>query len=148
MSWDQQEIRLAPRERGFHLITDEITHALPGLGELEVGLLHLQLLHTSASLTLNENADPDVRHDLDAFLRDLVPGDLPYFRHTIEGPDDMPAHVAASLLGTQLTLAVRDGRLALGTWQGLYLGEHRDHGGRRRIIATLNGRPRQPPSAG
>lgn len=140
MIWDQHEIRLAPRARGFHLITDEITHQLPALAELDVGLLHLQLLHTSASLTLNENADPDVRHDLDAFLRDLVPGDLPYFRHTIEGPDDMPAHVAASLLGTQLTLAVRDGRLALGTWQGLYLGEHRDHGGSRRIIATLNGR--------
>ncbi|MFG6178875.1 secondary thiamine-phosphate synthase enzyme YjbQ [Halomonas sp. THAF12] len=140
MTWDQQEIRLAPRERGFHLITDEITRTLPVLRELDVGLLHLQLLHTSASLTLNENADPDVRHDLDAFLRDLVPGDLPYFRHTLEGPDDMPAHVAASLLGTQLTLAVRDGRLALGTWQGIWLGEHRDQGGGRRLIATLNGR--------
>ncbi|RAH36967.1 YjbQ family protein [Halomonas sp. SL1] len=142
MIWDQHEIRLAHRARGFHLITDEIARQLPALAELDVGLLHLQLLHTSASLTLNENADPDVRHDLDAFLRDLVPGDLPYFRHTIEGPDDMPAHVAASLLGTQLTLAVRDGRLALGAWQGLYLGEHRDHGGSRRIIATLNGRTR------
>ncbi|MBB3232758.1 secondary thiamine-phosphate synthase enzyme [Halomonas stenophila] len=87
MSWHQQEIRLAPRARGFHLITDEITAALPALADLEVGLLHLQLLHTSASLTLNENADPDVRHDMDAFLRDLVPGDLPYFRHTLEGPD-------------------------------------------------------------
>ncbi|UYG09051.1 secondary thiamine-phosphate synthase enzyme YjbQ [Halomonas sp. M4R1S46] len=140
MTWDQQEIRLAPRPRGFHLITDEITAALPGLADLEVGLLHLQLLHTSASLTLNENADPDVRHDMDAFLRDLVPGDLPYFRHTLEGPDDMPAHVAASLLGTQLTLAVRGGRLALGTWQGLWLGEHRDQGGARRLMATLNGR--------
>ncbi len=140
MTWDQQEIRLAPRARGFHLITDEITAALPGLADLEVGLLHLQLLHTSASLTLNENADPDVRHDMDAFLRDLVPGDLPYFRHTLEGPDDMPAHVAASLLGTQLTLAVRGGRLALGTWQGLWLGEHRDQGGDRRLMATLNGR--------
>ncbi|XKE46899.1 secondary thiamine-phosphate synthase enzyme YjbQ [Halomonas organivorans] len=139
MTWDQQEIRLAPRERGFHLITDEVVRALPGLVDLEVGLLHLQLLHTSASLTLNENADPDVRHDLDAFLRHLVPGDLPYFRHTLEGPDDMPAHVAASLLGTQLTLAVRGGRLALGTWQGIWLGEHRDRGGSRRIIATLNG---------
>ncbi len=140
MIWDQQEIHLTPRSRGFHLITDEIAGALPRLTELEVGLLHLQLLHTSASLTLNENADPDVRHDLDAFLRDLVPGDLPYFRHTVEGPDDMPAHVAASLIGTQLTLAVRDGRLALGTWQGITLGEHRDQGGSRRILATLNGR--------
>ncbi|MDN3523872.1 secondary thiamine-phosphate synthase enzyme YjbQ [Halomonas sabkhae] len=137
--WHQQELRLAPRSRGFHLISDEVSEALPRLGELRVGLLHLQLLHTSASLTLNENADPDVCHDLDAFLRDRIPGDLPYFRHTMEGPDDMPAHIAASLLGTQLTLAVRHGRLALGTWQGIWLGEHRDQGGARRLIATLNG---------
>ncbi|MBB3191000.1 secondary thiamine-phosphate synthase enzyme YjbQ [Halomonas cerina] len=137
--WDQHEIRLSPRSRGFYLITDEIRDHLPRLAELRIGLLHLQLLHTSASLTLNENADPDVRHDMDAFLRDQVPGDLPYFRHTLEGPDDMPAHVAASLFGTQLTLAVRDGRLALGTWQGIWLGEHRDHGGARRLMATLQG---------
>ncbi|MDT8895203.1 secondary thiamine-phosphate synthase enzyme YjbQ [Halomonas sp. I1] len=137
--WDQQDIRLAPRSRGFHLITDEVTEAVPRLARLKVGLLHLQLLHTSASLTLNENADPDVRHDMDAFFRRLVPGDLPYFRHTLEGPDDMPAHVAASLLGTQLTLAVRDGHLALGTWQGIWFGEHRDHGGPRRLVVTLNG---------
>ncbi|MCC5884497.1 MAG: YjbQ family protein [Halomonas sp.] len=137
--WYQQELRLAPRARGFHLITDEITRALVELREVKVGLLHLQLLHTSASLTLNENADPDVRHDLDAFLRERIPGDLPYFRHTLEGPDDMPAHVCASLLGTQLTLAVRDGHLALGTWQGIWLGEHRNHGGARRLIATLQG---------
>ena len=137
--WQQQELRLAPRSRGFHLITDEVVAGLPWLAEVKVGLLHLQLLHTSASLTLNENADPDVRHDLDAFLRRLVPGDLPYFRHTLEGPDDMPAHVCASLLGTQLSLAVRDGRLVLGTWQGLWLGEHREQGGARRLIATLQG---------
>ena len=137
--WRQQEIRLPARERGFHLITDRIVEALPDLALCRVGLVHLQLLHTSASLTLNENADPDVRHDMDAFLRRLVPGDLPYFRHTLEGPDDMPAHVIASLLGTQLTLAIRDGRLALGNWQGIWLGEHRDHGGSRRMIATLNG---------
>lgn len=137
--WQQQELRLAPRSRGFHLITGEVVEGVSGLAEVSIGLLHLQLLHTSASLTLNENADPDVRHDLDAFLRDRIPGDLPYFRHTLEGPDDMPAHVCASLLGTQLTLAVRDGRLALGTWQGIWLGEHRDHGGARRLIATLQG---------
>ncbi len=110
---------------------------------VSVGLLHVQLLHTSASLTLNENADPDVRHDMDAFLRRLVPGNLPYFRHTLEGDDDMPAHVLASLLGTQLTLPVeaRRGvnRLALGTWQGIWLGEHRDHGGSRRLCLTLSG---------
>lgn len=137
--WDQQQITLSPRARGFHLISDEIVDALPRLAELKVGLLHLQLLHTSASLTLNENADPDVRHDMDAFLRDRVPGDLPYFRHTLEGSDDMPAHVGASLFGTQLTVAIKDGSLALGTWQGIWLGEHRDHGGSRRVIATLNG---------
>ncbi|QOR39834.1 YjbQ family protein [Billgrantia diversa] len=137
--WHQQELRLAPRSRGFHLITDEVTSALTELREVKVGLLHLQLQHTSASLTLNENADPDVRHDLDAFLRERIPGDLPYFLHTLEGPDDMPAHVCASLLGTQLTLAVRDGKLALGTWQGIWLGEHREHGGARRLVATLQG---------
>ncbi|PMR73252.1 secondary thiamine-phosphate synthase enzyme YjbQ [Billgrantia endophytica] len=136
--WKQQELRLTPRSRGFHLITGEVA-GLPWLREVSVGLLHLQLLHTSASLTLNENADPDVRHDMDAFLRDRIPGDLPYFRHTLEGPDDMPAHVCASLLGTQLSLAVRDGRLALGTWQGIWLGEHRDDGGSRRLIATFQG---------
>ncbi|EWH02681.1 secondary thiamine-phosphate synthase enzyme YjbQ [Halomonas sp. BC04] len=137
--WQQQELRLAPRSRGFHLITAEVVEGMYGLEAVSIGLLHLQLLHTSASLTLNENADPDVRHDLDAFLRDRIPGDLPYFRHTLEGPDDMPAHVCASLLGTQLTLAVREGRIALGTWQGIWLGEHRDHGGARRLIATLQG---------
>lgn len=137
--WHQHEIHLQEVPRGFHLITNDIIQALPRLAECSQGLLHLQLLHTSASLTLNENSDPDVRHDLDAFMRNLVPEGLSYFRHTLEGPDDMPAHVAASLLGTQLTLAVRDGRLALGTWQGLWLGEHRDHGGPRRLLATLNG---------
>nr|WP_298414215.1 secondary thiamine-phosphate synthase enzyme YjbQ [uncultured Halomonas sp.] len=137
--WIQQRISLKPRNRGFHLITREVDDALPQLAELDVGLLHLQLLHTSASLSLNENADPDVRHDMDAFLRDKVPGDLPYFRHTLEGPDDMPAHIAASLFGTQLTIAVSSGRLALGTWQGIWLGEHREQGGARQILATLNG---------
>lgn len=137
--WKQQEITLSSRVRGFHLITGDIVKALPCLSEVRVGLLHLQLLHTSASLTLNENADPDVRHDMDAFIRERIPGDLPYFRHTLEGPDDMPAHIAASLLGTQLTVGVRQGQLALGTWQGIWLGEHRDHGGSRRILATLNG---------
>lgn len=137
--WDQREITLSPRARGFHRVTEEIVSGLPRLAEVRVGLVHLQLLHTSASLTLNESADPDVRHDMDAFLRDLVPGDLPYFRHTLEGDDDMPAHVAASLFGTQLTVAVRGGSLALGTWQGIWLGEHRDRGGARRLIATLQG---------
>lgn len=137
--WHQQEIHLPAMARGFHLITDEIVRSLSSLSGCGTGLLHLQLLHTSASLTLNENTDPDVRHDLDAFIRRLVPEHLAYFKHTLEGPDDMPAHVAASLLGSQLTLAVRKGRLALGTWQGIWLGEHRQQGGPRRLLATLNG---------
>lgn len=137
--WYRQQITLKPYPRGFHLITHDITSALDRMSEISTGLLHLQMLHTSASLTLNENADPDVRHDMEAFFRDRVPGDLPYFRHTMEGPDDMPAHIKASLMGTELTLAVDNGRLATGTWQGIWLGEHRENGGSRRILATLFG---------
>ncbi|MFC0338451.1 secondary thiamine-phosphate synthase enzyme [Kushneria avicenniae] len=137
--WYRQQITLKPYTRGFHLITHDILGALDPIKEISTGLLHLQMLHTSASLTLNENADPDVRHDMEAFFRDRVPGDLPYFRHTMEGPDDMPAHIKASLMGTELTLAVDNGRLATGTWQGIWLGEHRENGGSRRILATLFG---------
>ncbi|MCX2523141.1 secondary thiamine-phosphate synthase enzyme YjbQ [Larsenimonas rhizosphaerae] len=137
--WKQDTLELRPRKRGFHLITSEVIDFLPELRKLKVGLLHLQLLHTSASLTLNENADPDVRHDMEAFINDRIPGNLPYFRHTLEGDDDMPAHIKASFLGTELTLAVRNGGLATGTWQGIWLGEHRDHGGSRRLMLTLNG---------
>lgn len=137
--WYRQQLTLRARARGFHLITEEILRALPQMGEIDTGLLHLQMLHTSASLTLNENADPDVRHDMEAFFRDRIQGDLPYFRHTLEGPDDMPAHIKASLMGTELTLAVESGRLATGTWQGIWLGEHRENGGSRRILATLFG---------
>ena len=137
--WKQDTLELRPRIRGFHLITSEVVDFLPELRELKVGLLHLQLLHTSASLTLNENADPDVRHDMEAFVNDRIPGNLPYFRHTMEGDDDMPAHIKASFFGTELTLAIRNGGLATGTWQGIWLGEHRDHGGSRRLMLTLNG---------
>ncbi|REC96405.1 secondary thiamine-phosphate synthase enzyme YjbQ [Kushneria indalinina] len=137
--WYRQQITLKPYKRGFHLITNDILSSLDRMQEVSTGLLHLQMLHTSASLTLNENADPDVRHDMEAFFRDRVPGDLPYFRHTMEGPDDMPAHIKASLMGTELTLAVDNGRLATGTWQGIWLGEHRENGGSRRILATLYG---------
>ncbi|WFE71320.1 secondary thiamine-phosphate synthase enzyme YjbQ [Halomonas sp. M1] len=137
--WHQQEIHFPEMPRGFHHVTDDIARALPCLADCSQGLLHLQLMHTSASLTLNENTDPDVCLDMDAFIRRLVPDGLTYFRHTLEGPDDMPAHVAASLLGTQLTLAVLDGRLALGTWQGVWLGEHREQGGPRRLLVTLTG---------
>jgi secondary thiamine-phosphate synthase enzyme len=137
--WLQREIRLDPRPRGFHLITGEVVRALPELGELGVGLLHVFIRHTSASLTLNEKASPDVRDDFDAFFDDAVPEDAPYWTHTMEGPDDMPAHIKASLLGPSLTLPVTRGRLAVGTWQGIYLCEHRDRGGSRTLVATLQG---------
>ncbi|HYI18511.1 MAG TPA: secondary thiamine-phosphate synthase enzyme YjbQ [Solirubrobacteraceae bacterium] len=137
--WHQRQLRLRPRPRGFHLVTREIVDALPELGELRVGLAHLHLLHTSASLTLNENASPDVRRDFATWFDRAVPDGAPFWTHTTEGPDDMPAHVKSSLLGFSLTLPVRDGGLALGTWQGVYLCEHRDDGGPRSVIVTLQG---------
>lgn len=140
--WLQRTIRLQGRERGFHLIDDEVLAALPELGRVEMGLLHLWLQHTSASLSINENADPLVRGDLEAMLRHLVPDDTPFFKHTYEGPDDMTAHVKSSMLGVQLTIPVSRGNLAMGTWQGIYLGEHRVEGGSRRIVATLQGQER------
>jgi secondary thiamine-phosphate synthase enzyme len=139
--WVQREIELAPRERGIHLVTGEVTGELPELGELRVGLLHLLIQHTSASLALNENASPDVRRDVRSWLDRAVPEDAPYWRHTLEGSDDMPAHMKSILTGESLTLPVSAGELALGTWQGIYLCEHRDSGGSRRVVATLNGEP-------
>ena len=137
--WHQRQIRLRAQPRGFHLITREVSEALPELAEVRVGLAHLHLLHTSASLTLNENASPDVRRDFASWFDRAVPEDAPFWTHTDEGPDDMPAHIKASLLGPALTLPVRDGRFALGTWQGIYLCEHRDHGGARSLLVTLQG---------
>ena len=137
--WQQTLIALRPRSRGFHLVTDEVLAALPDLARCRVGLLHLLLQHTSASLTLNENADPSVRRDFERFFNRLVPQDEGGYEHDYEGPDDLRAHFKASLLGCQLTLPVSAGRLALGTWQGIYLGEHRDHGGPRKVLATLQG---------
>ena len=137
--WHQREIRLRARPRGFHLVTDEIVGALPELGELRVGLAHLFLRHTSASLTLNENASPDVRRDFAAWFDRAVPDGAAYFRHTLEGPDDMPAHIKTALTGSALTLPVANGSLALGTWQGVYLCEHRDQGGPRDLVVTLHG---------
>ncbi len=135
--WLQRIVHLPPRKRGFHLITQEIVSALPELRTAQVGLLHLLLQHTSASLTLNENCDPDVRLDLQHFMSRLVPDGGLGFRHIDEGMDDMPAHVCASLLGSSLSLPVTDGRLALGRWQGIYLGEHRLAASGRQILATL-----------
>jgi secondary thiamine-phosphate synthase enzyme len=137
--WLQREISLRPPGRGFHLVTREVVGELPELGELRVGLLHLFMLHTSASLTLNENASPDVRRDFTAWFDRAVPDGADYFRHTLEGDDDMPAHIKSSLTDASLVLPVREGRLALGTWQGIYLCEHRDSGGPRRVIVTAFG---------
>ena len=137
--WIQREIELDARPRGFHLVTRDVVGALPELGDVEVGLLHLLIQHTSASLALNENASPDVRRDFESYFNAAVPEDAPYWTHTLEGADDMPAHVKASLMGPSLTLPVSRGRLALGTWQGIYLCEHRDRGGARTLIATING---------
>jgi secondary thiamine-phosphate synthase enzyme len=138
--WLPREIRLRPLPRGFHLVTREVVEALrPELDGVRAGLLHLFIRHTSASLTLNENASPDVRRDFESWFDDAVREDAPYWTHTLEGPDDMPAHIKASLLGPSLSLPISDGRLALGTWQGIYLCEHRDHGGSRSLLATLHG---------
>ena len=137
--WIQNEIRLSPRPRGFHLITEEVVAGVPELRSLRVGIALVFMQHTSASLTLNENASPDVRDDFEAYFDEAVPEDARYWTHTIEGPDDMPAHIKASVLGPSLSLPVRDGRLALGTWQGVYLCELRDHGGPRKLTVTLNG---------
>ena len=137
--WLQREITLRPRPRGFHLVTGEVESALPELRDVQVGLAHLFIRHTSASLTLNENASPDVRRDFESWFNAVVPENAPFWTHTIEGPDDMPAHIKASVLGPDLTVPVSRGRFALGTWQGVYLCEHRDHGGARSLVVTVFG---------
>ncbi len=137
--WVQRAIRLAARPRGFHLVTGEVLEALPELGEIEVGMLQLLIQHTSASLALSENASPQVRHDFETWFDRAVPEGAPYWTHTLEGEDDMPAHVKAALLGPSLTLPLNGGRPALGTWQGIYLCEHRDRGGERTVVATAWG---------
>jgi secondary thiamine-phosphate synthase enzyme len=135
----QKEITLPAFPRGFHLVTDSIERELPEIGEIDVGLLHVFIKHTSASLTVNENADPTVREDFEAYFNQAVPEDEPYFRHTAEGPDDMPAHIKASTMGSSVTIPITAGSLNLGTWQGIYLCEHRDRGGRRRLVLTATG---------
>ena len=139
MSWSQREITLKPRPRGVHLVTGEIVDALPELKDLKIGLAHLFIRHTSASLTLNENASPDVRRDFESWFSRAVPEGAAYWTHTLEGEDDMPAHIKAALLGPSLTIPVADGRPALGTWQGIFLCEHRDRGGPRSLVATIWG---------
>jgi secondary thiamine-phosphate synthase enzyme len=138
MPWIQRTLELPAKTRGFHLITRDVLAALPELETTEIGVLHVFIQHTSASLTINENADPDVPADLEMAFSAIAPEDFPY-RHTCEGPDDMPAHVKASMLGSSVSIPVGKGSLALGTWQGIYLCEHRRHGGRRRLVLTLSG---------
>lgn len=137
--WIQKTISLAARSRGFHLITREIEESLPELADFKFGLVHLFIQHTSASLSVNENADPTVRQDFESHINQMVPESAPYYQHTLEGPDDMPAHIKSSIFGSSITLPITNGRFNLGTWQGIYLGEHRDYGGVRRLVVTLQG---------
>lgn len=138
MAWHQTTLRLRPHGRGFHLITDEVIAACPILRRTQAGLLHVFIQHTSASLAINENADPDVPADLERSFNAIAPEDFPY-RHTCEGPDDMPAHVKSCLLGSSLTIPIAAGRLCLGTWQGIYLCEHRNRAGGRTLVLTVQG---------
>ena len=137
--WIQKKISLTPRSRGFHIITDNILENIPELKDFKAGILQLFIKHTSASLTINENADPTVRIDFESHFNILVPENKNYYKHTCEGPDDMPSHLKSSLLGSSISIPITDGRLNLGTWQGIYLCEHRDHGTARELIATIQG---------
>ena len=139
MIWIQKRLRMPAVRRGFHLITDVLVAELPELERIKIGTVHFFIQHTSASLSINENADPTVRHDFEQYFNRAVPENAPYFEHTQEGSDDMPAHLKAATLGTSVTIPITNGELALGTWQGVYLGEHRNHGGRRWIVATVMG---------
>ena len=137
--WTQTEIRLTAKSRGFHLITNEIEKQLIGLQKVQCGILHLFIKHSSASLTINENADPTVRTDMEKHFNVMAPERAPYYEHTYEGDDDMPAHIESSLLGSSISIPITNGQLNLGIWQGIYLGEHRIHGGSRTIVATIHG---------
>jgi secondary thiamine-phosphate synthase enzyme len=137
--WLQKEIRLQPRPRGFHLVTEELLRALPELRDIKIGMMNVFIRHTSASLTLNENADPTVRQDFEQWFNRAVQEDEPYYRHQDEGADDLPAHIKSSLLGASVDIPVANGRPALGTWQGIWLCEHRNHGGSRNVVVTVQG---------
>ncbi|BFM18998.1 secondary thiamine-phosphate synthase enzyme YjbQ [Gilvimarinus japonicus] len=137
--WQQTKFSLTPRARGFHLITDEVERQLPDISQLKCGLLHLFIQHTSASLSINENADPTVRIDLESHFNEFVPERAPYYRHDYEGDDDMPAHIKSSILGVSVSVPISDGRLNLGVWQGIYLCEHRNRAGARQLVATVQG---------
>jgi secondary thiamine-phosphate synthase enzyme len=137
--WIQKKINLPPHSRGFHVITNDVVNELPELADVKTGILHIFIQHTSASLAINENADPSVRSDFEAHFNQMVPENKPYYRHTLEGPDDMPSHIKAALLGSDLSIPIENGKLALGTWQGIYLCEHRNRGGGRELVLTLQG---------
>ncbi len=137
--WQQKEIQIKAKKRGFHLIDNELMSQLPQIHQLKCGILHLFIKHSSASLTINENADPTVRSDMEAHFNHFVPEDARYYQHTYEGSDDMPAHIKASTLGSSVTIPISNGQLNLGIWQGIYLGEHRNHASSRTIVATING---------
>lgn len=137
--WYQKHLNLSSKPRGFHLITSEVLKAIPEINQINIGLLHLFIKHTSASLCINENADPTVRQDFESHFNVMVPERAPYYRHTYEGDDDMPAHIKAVVIGESLTIPISAGQLILGTWQGIYLCEHRDSGGARQLVATLQG---------
>ena len=138
--WIQKTISLSPYSRGFHLITDRIVENIPEMSQIKTGLLHLFIKHTSASLTINEDADSTVRTDFESHFNQLVPENQSYYQHTSEGSDDMPAHLKASILGSSVSVPIAKGKLAFGTWQGIYLCEHRNHGGNRTLVATIQGK--------
>lgn len=137
--WHQKQFSLSPKSRGFHIITDEILREIPEIKQINTGIAHIFIQHTSASLTINENADPSVRRDFATHFKRMVPEDMSLYEHTLEGPDDMTSHIKSSLLGHSVTIPITKGKLNLGTWQGIYLCEHRNHGGSRKLVVTLNG---------
>lgn len=137
--WYQTKITLSPRSRGYHIITDEILREIPEISQIQTGLAHIFIQHTSASLTINENADPSVRRDFLTHFKRMVPEDVSMYEHTLEGPDDMTSHIKSSLLGHSVSVPITNGKLNLGTWQGIYLCEHRNNGGRRKVVVTLHG---------
>lgn len=139
MAWIQKEITLKPHQRGFHLITDEIFRQFSALSDVKVGMVNIFIKHTSASLTINENADPTVRQDFESFFNRAIPENEPYYMHTFEGSDDLPSHLKGSVLGFSLNIPISEGKLNLGIWQGIYLCEHRNHGGSRNLVITVNG---------
>ncbi|HEX6983261.1 MAG TPA: secondary thiamine-phosphate synthase enzyme YjbQ [Balneolaceae bacterium] len=138
--WHQKKITLSPKSRGFHIITEEILNQLPEIKEIQAGIVHVFIQHTSASLTINENADPSVRRDFETHFKRMVPEDTSLYEHTLEGPDDMTSHIKSSILGSSVSIPITNGTFNLGTWQGIYLCEHRNRGGSRKLVVTLTGK--------